>query len=104
MSALEQDNLCKGWTPRSDEHIMIVHHSKDITVPVANANNLYHFLKEERGLKNVSLISDDWGFIGGQPAHETGAYYFSLTALTEVCTTLRIWPWINLSLLWGLSD
>lgn len=104
MSALEQDNLCKGWKPRSDEHIVIVHHSKDITVPVANANNLYHFLKEDRGLKNVSLISDDWGSIGGKPAHETGAYYFSLTALTEVCTTLKIWPWINLSLLWGLSD
>lgn len=36
MAALDLDNLCKGWTPRGNEKIMLFHSSKDDFVPVAN--------------------------------------------------------------------
>ena len=43
MAALDGDNLCKGWTPRSDESLMLVHHTLDGAVPVENTLNLIAF-------------------------------------------------------------
>jgi hypothetical protein len=96
LAALDDDNLCKGWKPRKDEKIILVHHLKDITVPVENSTNLYKFLKEENGMQNVTLYALDWGSIGGRPAHETGAIPFIILTLNEVCTTLNIKLWIDL--------
>jgi hypothetical protein len=97
LAALDDDNLCKGWKPRKDERILLVHHQKDITVPVENITNLYKFLKEENGLENVDLFSLDWGSIGGRPAHESAAIPFAILAVQKICTTLDIKLWIDIS-------
>ena len=96
LAALDDDNLCKGWKPRKDEKIVLVHHAKDITVPVENSLNLYKFLTEENGLENVELYNADWGSISGQPAHESAAIPFAILVLNKVCTTLDIPLWIDL--------
>lgn len=93
---LEKDNLCKGWTPRKDEHILLVHHEKDITVPPSNTVNMAAFLKEQ-GVEDVTVIMSDFGTLFDQPAHETGAVMFATTAVTQVCQTLGIKVWFNLS-------
>lgn len=95
LEKLDTDNLCKGWTPRQDERILLVHHKADITVPVGNANNLYYFLSTEQGMKNVDLNMKDWGSMRGLSAHDTGAVYFMLGAVNKVCLTLSILPWFN---------
>lgn len=94
--ALEKDNLCKGWKPRKDEHILLVHNTSDITVPPSNTVNMVAFLKEQ-GVENVSVMLDDYGSLFGQPAHETGAVVFAMSAIIQVCATLNIKVWFNLS-------
>ena len=96
MEVLEKDNLCTGWYPRKDERILLVHHTKDITVPVANTANLYAFLKGQ-GAENVTLMMGDFGSLAGQPAHESGAIIFASLAVGEVCRTLGINVWFNIS-------
>lgn len=95
MAALENGNLCKGWTPRKDENIILVHHTEDITVPVENTQNLYAFLKEQ-GVENVRLYVGDFGTLGNNPAHESGAIMFAGTALATVCEILDIDLWFNI--------
>ncbi len=73
--ALESDNICKGWTPRSDEKILLVHHTQDGAVPVENTLNLLAFLQHQ-GVTDIDVMVDDFGSIMGQPAHETGALIF----------------------------
>lgn len=92
---LDTDNLCKGWTPRKDEHILLVHHKADITVPVENAYNLYEYLHTDMGLENVELSVRDWGSLRGFSAHDTGALYFVLGAVNKVSQKLGILPWFN---------
>ncbi len=82
MAALDLDNLCKGWTPRSDEKILLFHSSRDEIVPVANTYNMYNFLIG-RGLSsdNVELDIENIGPAGGTPAHENAALTFLLKAV-----------------------
>ena len=58
--ALDKENLCKGWTPRKDENILLIHHLKDGIVPVVNAEHLYAFLKEQ-GVENVEMQTTNFG-------------------------------------------
>lgn len=96
VEVLEKDNLCKGWTPRKDEHILLVHHSKDITVPPSNTKNLEAFLKAQ-GVENLKVTVGDFGYLNNLPAHESGAVIFVTSALAEVCKVLGIPVWFKLS-------
>ena len=98
MAALDQDNLCKGWQPRRDERILLVHHTEDQAVPVANATNLHDFLVGQGvtfkyGDYNVA----DYGSLGKLPAHQMGAVRFMLLSVDRVCKVLDINPWISLT-------
>lgn len=81
MAALDFDNVCKGWTPRGDEKILLFHSSKDDYVPVANTYNMYNFLIG-RGLTtdNVDLDIEDIGPAGDTPAHKNASTTFALKA------------------------
>lgn len=83
MTALDGDNLCHGWTPRGDEHIMLFHSSKDITVPVVNTQNMYDFLVS-KGVQNVDLQIHDIGSSATLPAHENAALMFGLKVILRV--------------------
>ena len=95
MKEFEQDNLCSGWTPRTDEKIFLVHHNKDITVPVENTKNMEKFLKDN-GVK-VETLYVDLMMDPTQPAHENGAFPFAMMSLAKVCSELKINSWIDLS-------
>ena len=95
MQALEHDNLCKGWTPRKDNHIMLVHHEKDITVPVENTRNLYKFLKDA-GVEDVELHDSNYFWLFTQPAHESGAIVMATYAVEKVTKILGIKTWFNI--------
>jgi len=56
---LDKENLCKGWTPRKDENILLFHTAKDKTVPPANTSNLYAFLTSQ-GVTNIELLDKDY--------------------------------------------
>lgn len=75
MAALDSDNLCKGWTPRGDENILLLHHTQDGAVPVENTVNLVAFL-QQHGVTNLEVLMDDYGNYYGLPAHESGALVF----------------------------
>ena len=96
LEVLEKDNLCKGWKPRKDEHILLVHNTSDITVPPSNTVNMAAFLKQQ-GVEDVKVMMDDFGESFGQPAHETGAVIFMVNAILQVRQTLDIKLWFNLS-------
>lgn len=96
MAALEKDNLCKGWRPRAENRILLVHNTKDITVPVENTENLYRFLIEQGVPQdNISYKVSNMGSLSGTPAHEMGAVFFAIHAITLVCDELNIKPWID---------
>ena len=92
MAAMETDNLCKGWTPRSNEPILLFHNTQDITVPPINTQNLYQFLTTH-GATNVILDMDDYGSSPVLPAHEAGAVYFQTHAIQIMADILGIQPW-----------
>ena len=96
MAALEKDNLCKGWHPRAENRILLVHNTQDITVPVENTENLYRFLIEQ-GVpeNNISYKVSNMGKLPNTPAHEMGAVFFAIHAITLVCEELDIKPWID---------
>ena len=96
MAALEKDNLCKGWHPRAENRILLVHNTKDITVPVENTENLYRFLIEQGVPEdNISYKVSNMGQLPNTPAHEMGAVFFAIHAITQVCEELDIKPWID---------
>lgn len=75
--AFDEDNICSGWTPRGDEKIMLFHSTKDITVPVANTQNMYDFLIAN-GVPsgNIDLQIQDIEGTADNPAHEKAAETF----------------------------
>ena len=85
MAALDLDNLCKGWTPRGNEKIMLFHSSMDDFVPVANTENLYNFLIGN-GLSsdNIDLDIEDIGPAGDTPAHKNASTTFALKAVYKI--------------------
>lgn len=90
MAALDLDNICKGWTPRGDEHLMLFHSSKDITVPSANSENMYNFLTTH-GVPagNIDLDIEEIDADGNNPAHEKAAETFVVKALFKVMEMLN---------------
>ncbi len=90
MAALDLDNLCKGWTPRGNEKILLFHSSMDDYVPVVNTENLYNFLIDKGLLPdNVDLDIQDIGPAGDTPAHKNAGTTFGLTALAKMIDLLK---------------
>lgn len=84
-AALDRDNLCKGWTPRGDEKLMLFHSTRDITVPVANTQNMYNFLIANGvPADNIDLQIVDIDANGTTPAHEKAAETFVVQALFKL--------------------
>lgn len=94
MEVLEQDNLCKGWSPRSDDHIILVHNKSDGAVPAANTNNLSAFLMNN-GVENLRVRVENFGSLPNTSAHETGAIIFAAETILKVCDVLKIKIWID---------
>ena len=92
MNALDTDNLCKGWTPRNNEGITLVHHTQDGAVPVENTTKLAAFLQQQ-GVTDLEVIVDDFGSILGQPAHESGAIIFINATKEWISNYLGISGW-----------
>ena len=83
MKALSGESLCRGWTPRQDENILLVHHESDDIVPQVNAQLLYDFLKAQ-GVQNVEMRMADYLTLGISE-HVSGAVAF----LTMVAQWIR---------------
>jgi hypothetical protein len=92
LAAMETDNLCHGWTPRSTEPIYLFHNTQDNTVPPINTVNLYQFLTNH-GATNITLDTADYGSSPILPAHETGAIYFQTRSIQIIADILGIQPW-----------
>lgn len=108
MTAFEQDNLCKGWTPRKTERIILVHNEKDGCVPYANATKLADFF-EAQGFK-VDRKSPDDKYVDGEVylcsisvdggalspklgAHEIGALQFAIEFMNAATHYLNLKEW-----------
>ena len=90
MEALDLDNICKGWTPRGDEKLLLFHSTKDITVPVANTENLYSFLiSKGMPASNIELDIEEIDADGNTPAHEKAAGTFLVKTLLKVMEYLN---------------
>ena len=74
MEALSRESLCKGWTPRKDEHIFLLHHNADDISPSSNTRLLYDYLKAQ-GVNDVELQMADF-FSLGISEHVSGAVAF----------------------------
>lgn len=110
MEVFEKDNLSKGWKPRGDERISLVHNTLDACVPYANTTQMAEFFKqagftvdegrtEDRYVDgkvfvysvNVPALSEKTG------AHEAGAIAFVAELVIVVCHYLDIKPWFSLT-------
>jgi len=110
MEVFEKDNLSKGWKPRGDERISLVHNKLDACVPFANTTQMAEFFKqagftvdegrtEDRYVDgkvfvysvNVPALSEKTG------THEAGAIAFVAELVIVVCHYLDIKPWFSLT-------
>jgi hypothetical protein len=66
---LDRSNVCRGWTPRKDEKILLFHSKQDNTVPPVNTEHLYAFLMSA-GVADVDL---QFGYYG--PHTMCGAFF-----------------------------
>lgn len=81
MQALEKENLAKTWRPAKGARIALIHHKKDITVPLVNQVNLYDYLVNTLGLSKEDItetVVGDITWMEDMPAHENGAIDFAL--------------------------
>ena len=89
MQALEKENLAKTWRPAKGARIALIHHKKDITVPLVNQTNLYNYLVNTLGLSKEDItetVVGDVTWMEDMPAHENGAIDFALR-IFEILTT-----------------
>ena len=110
MEVFEKDNLSKGWKPRGDERISLVHNKLDACVPFANTTQMAEFFKQagftvDEGRTddryvdgkvfvysvNVPALSEKTG------THEAGAIAFVAELVIVVCHYLDIKPWFSLT-------
>ena len=110
MEVFEKENLSKGWKPRGDERISLVHNKLDACVPFANTTQMAEFFKqagftvdegrtEDRYVDgkvfvysvNVPALSEKTG------THEAGAIAFVAELVIVVCHYLDIKPWFSLT-------
>ena len=108
MVAFENDNLCKDWTPRKTERIILVHNELDGCVPYANATKLADYLeklgfKVDRGTENglyedgkvyLNYFSLPDGILSPTlGAHEAGALQFAIMFLNTASHYLDLKSW-----------
>lgn len=93
LAAMDAENLCHGWTPRSNEYIYLFHNTADITVPAVNSEHLYTFLTSH-GATNVNVDIDNYGTLPSLPGHEFGALTFITRVTSQICSILGIEPWM----------
>lgn len=112
MKVFEQDNLSKGWIPRKEEHIDLVHNRRDACVPFENSVQMMEFFRRqgftivesEKGDKNpyadgtvymvavkLPALSETLG------AHEVGAIPFVVDLIQVICHYLKIDPWFTIT-------
>ena len=91
IAAFDHSNLCKGWTPRGDENLVLFHSSTDNTVPPVNTENLNQFLLQN-GVQ-AELVINDFGSTPESDAHTTGAIWFAILAVNRISGILHIQPW-----------
>lgn len=87
--ALATDNLCQGWTPRSDEAIYLFHNTQDDIVPLVNTENLYQFLTAN-GASQVTLDTAAYDSSPTANGHDTGAIFFLIKASNIISNILGI--------------
>ena len=95
INEFQKENLCTGWSPRSNEKIFLLHQKNDATVPIENTKKMVQFLKE-KGV-NVEFYYNDAIIDKSLGAHENGAIPFAIMAVTKICSELNISPWIDIT-------
>lgn len=110
MNVFEAENLSKGWTPRPEERIVLVHNTLDACVPYANTTQMANFFKEQ-GFKvdmeyTYNRYEDGKVFVfpitlpalsPKMGTHETGALPFITELITVLCHYLDIKPWFTIT-------
>ena len=79
MEALSSESLCRNWTPRRDEHILLLHHNSDDISPAMNTQHLYDYLKAQ-GVDDVELRMADFLSLGLSEHVSGGAAFLTLVA------------------------
>ena len=74
MEALSRESLCRGWSPRKEERIFLLHHNADDISPSVNTLLLYEFLQGQ-GVEQVELQVADFLTLGISQ-HISGAAAF----------------------------
>lgn len=110
MEVFEKDNLSKGWKPRGNERISLIHNKLDACVPYANTTQMEQFFKDN-GF-TVDVENTDNRYQDGKvfvfpiniPAlsektgsHEVGALAFVTELITVICHYLEIKPWFTIT-------
>ena len=90
--AFDADNLCQGWTPRSNEPIYLFHNTQDNIVSPANTVNLYNHLMAS-GATHVTLDTAAYGTFPVLNGHDTGALIFIVNTTNVLAEMLGIEPW-----------
>ncbi len=108
MEVFEKDNLCKGWTPRKNERITLVHNKQDGCVPYANATKMADFLEKQGFTVDrdntdnryvdgkvffYSIDLDEGALLTNLGAHEEGALAFAMEFMTAACHYLGLEKW-----------
>ena len=110
MEVFEKENLSKGWKPRGDERISLVHNTLDACVPYANTTQLAEFFKRAGFTVDVLFTSNRYqdGMVFVFPvvlpplsenmgSHEAGAIPFVTELITVICHYLDIKPWFTIT-------
>lgn len=91
LAAFDHSNLCKGWTPRGDENIVLFHNTCDNTVPPVNTENINQFL-QQHGIQ-AELYFDNYGSTAETDGHTAGGMLFAIMAVNKIAAILQIQPW-----------
>jgi len=110
MEVFEKENLAKGWKPRGNERISMVHNTLDACVPYANTLQMAEFFKQAGLTVDVGITSDRYldGKVFQFPVilpslsekagtHEMGAIAFVTELTTVICHYLDIKPWFTIT-------
>ena len=91
LAAFDHSNLCKGWTPRGDENIILLHNTCDNTVPPVNTENLNQFLAQH-GIQ-AELYLENYGSTPESDGHTVGGVWFALLAVKRISEIMNIPQW-----------
>ena len=110
MDVFEKENLSKGWKPRGDERISMIHNKLDACVPYANTMQMEEFFRQNGFTVDVDNTRDRYqdGKVFVQyislpalsekmGAHEVGALSFVAELTTVICHYLQISPWFTIT-------